>query len=77
MKTGDLVKFNHQNHKRTGMKGLVVASIPPVPLTEVNIPLRPLSGSYFIVLFLINKKINYFEPGLRKINYIPLRSVIY
>jgi len=25
MKTGDLVKFNHQNHKRTGMKGLVVA----------------------------------------------------
>ena len=26
MKTGDLVNFNHQNHKRTGMKGIVVAN---------------------------------------------------
>jgi hypothetical protein len=25
MKTGDLVNFNHHNHKRTGMKGIVVA----------------------------------------------------
>jgi hypothetical protein len=28
MKIGDLVKFNHQNHKRTGMNGLIVSKRP-------------------------------------------------